>query len=276
MKIAMHEITTRDGTFPEHLEAYARTGWKHFEINMWHAAGYVKENGADAAAKLISDLGLECVGCTGVGMSAFGDAEAQQGVIDAVKDYGERMQALGCSGLVVGCDGPGDGDAEKFSENLDRMAEHVTAVAEAAAPFGVNISLEVNWCAMLRSFRTAAELVRRVDRPNVGVVWDPAHFVSTPSRVDDLDALNGKIMHAHLNDIRSDAFWEVLAINEDRVIPGDGTLPLRDWTDKVTANGYDGYHCVELFNAALWDEDLDTICTKVMDGCKRVWPEATF
>ncbi|MDA0321299.1 MAG: sugar phosphate isomerase/epimerase [Verrucomicrobia bacterium] len=276
MKIAMHEITTRDGTFPEHMEAYAKTGWKHFEINMWHAEAYFTEHGIDAAVKVVTDNGLQCVGCTGISMSAFGDAEARQGDIDGVQKVGERMQALGCSALVVGCDVPAERTRENYPAHLDTMAAHVRQMADAAAPFGVTIAAEVNWCALCKSYRTAADMVSRADRSNVGLIWDPAHFVSTPSRVDDLDLARGKIVHAHLNDIRADTHWEVMDINADRVIPGDGILPLKAWTEKVEECGYDGYHCVELFNAELWDEDLETICTKVMSGCKSVWPDAQF
>jgi 2-keto-myo-inositol isomerase len=243
---------------------------------MWHASEYINEHGIEATAKLIADNGLTCVGATGIGMSAFGDDEAKQGVLDGVKQYGERMQAFGCKAVVVGCDGPGDSDRQNFSDRLDVMAEHVRKVGETAEPYGIDIALEVNWCCMCRSFRTAGEVARRVNRDNVGVVWDPAHFVSGPSRLSDLDDLKGMIKHAHTNDITGDAFWEHMQINEDRVIPGDGCLPLVEWSDRVTATGYDGWHCVELFNAELWEEDLDTICTRVMEGCKSLWPDAEF
>jgi sugar phosphate isomerase/epimerase len=129
--------------------------------------------------------------------------------------------------------------------------------------------------AMCRSFRTAAKLLDRVAHPNVGLVWDPAHFISTPSRLDDLDLLKGRIIHSHLNDIR-ECFFEVININGDRVIPGQGIAPLRQWTDKITACGYNGWHCVELFNDALWAKPLEAICREVMAGCRAVWPKATF
>jgi sugar phosphate isomerase/epimerase len=158
---------------------------------------------------------------------------------------------------------------------LDRLADHVLKVADAGVPFGVQLAIEVNWCSLCRSFRTAAELVRRTAHPSVGVTWDPAHFHSTPSRLGDLDLLQGKILHAHLDDMNG-TFVEVVNINADRVIPGEGILPMREWTNKVTACGYQGYHCLELFSEALWKEDLETICRKGMRGCLQVWPDATF
>ncbi|HVF10985.1 MAG TPA: sugar phosphate isomerase/epimerase family protein [Abditibacteriaceae bacterium] len=275
MKIAIHGITTRSGSFPEHLAAYEKTGWKHFEINLWNAGTFIEENGVEATARLVADHGLTCVGATGLGLSTFGDDAARAANIEQVKRYGEAMQALGCRPLVIGSDGPAEKDRSNYSRHLDTLARHINAVAEAAQPFGVQLAVEVNWTALCRSFRTAADLVKRVRRDNVGLVWDPAHFFSTPSRLDDLELAQGKIIHAHTNDIR-ECFIEVMDINGDRVIPGQGVLPLREWSDQVTACGYDGYHCVELFSEELWAKDTETICREVMAGCKQVWPDATF
>ncbi|MCZ7644033.1 MAG: sugar phosphate isomerase/epimerase [Planctomycetota bacterium] len=275
MKIAMHEITTRDGGFDDHLKAYAATGWRHFEINLWKAGETLERDGAAAVARRVRDAGLTCVGATGHAFKAFGTPEERAKDLDAIRRCGETMQALGCSALVVGGDTPKDLDKSRYGEYLERYAEHLRSAAEAGRPYGVALCVEVNWTGLCRSFRTARKLVERAADPNVGLVWDPAHFVSTPSRVEDLAACRGLFRHAHLNDIR-EVCWEALNVNADRVIPGEGVLPLRAWTDAVSAAGYAGWHCVELFNEALWREDLETICKRVMDGCRRVWPEAEF
>lgn len=275
MKIAFHEITTRNGTFPEHLAAYSKTGWRHFEINLWHAGGFIEKEGIQATARLVADNGLTCVAATGLGLNPAGDAAARAKDVDQAKRYAEIMQALRCKPLVIGASAAGGATASNYDAHLTTLADHIRVVADVVAPFGVQLAVEVNWTALCRSYRTAARLIERIARPNVGLIWDPAHFVSTPSRMDDLDLARGRILHAHLNDIR-DCYFEVIHINADRVIPGDGILPLRQWCDKVTACGYDGWHAVELFNEALWAKPLETICREVMEGCRRVWPGAVF
>ncbi|GMV83766.1 MAG: hypothetical protein AMXMBFR7_49500 [Planctomycetota bacterium] len=275
MKIAMHEITTRDGSFDDHIKAYAESGWKHFEINLWKAGETIQRDGAAAVARRVRDAGLACVGATGHAFKTFGSAEERQKDLDAIRQAGETMQALECSALVVGGGGPPDQDKSKHGEYLERHAEHLRTAADAGRPFGITLCVEVNWTSLCKSFRTARKLVELAAHPNVGLVWDPAHFVSTPSRVEDLVDCRGRFRHAHLNDIR-EVCWEVMNINADRVIPGEGILPLRDWTNAVSAAGYDGWHCLELFSEALWANDLASICRKTMEGCKRVWPEAVF
>jgi len=292
MKLAFHQITSgskRD--LRETFRAYADAGWRHFEVNLWETDGFVREHGAKALAGLAKEYGLVCVGATGLSVSAFqGDGKLRE-CEEQMRKSAEVMNALGpeCRAIVVGGDAPKDfrprapkateeelakRDAE-YRAALSQFAEAVKPVAAVAQRYGVELALEVNWCGLARSFRTMAELVHLVDKRNVGATWDPAHFFSTPSRLSDLDLLKGKILHAHMNDFRN-CIVEVMDMNGDRVIPGDGILPLREWTEKVHSLGYDRWHCVELFSDDLWKKSLDDIAREVKKGCERVWPEAEF
>lgn len=275
MKIAMHEITTKDGSFEEHLAAYEKSGWRHFEINLGKAEGFVKEYGAAAAAKRVREHGLTCVAATGLGLQTFKGPDAKKQDIDTAKRHAEVMQALGCRPLVIGSNAPSTLDRTNFEAAFEELAAHIGAVADCVAPFGAALAVEVNWVAPCRSYRSAAKVVAKAGRPNVGLIWDPAHFTRTPSRLEDLDAAKGRFIHAHLNDIR-DVPFELMDVNADRVLPGEGVLPLRAWTKRVEACGYHGWHSLELFNAELWKENLATICRRSMEACKRVWPEAEF
>jgi 2-keto-myo-inositol isomerase len=275
MKLAMHEITTRDGTFLEHLAAYEKTGWRHFEINFWKAGEYIEKEGIERAAKAVRDHGLTCIAATGLGLATFADDKARAGDLETIRKYGAWMQALGCGPLVMGSNTPKTSNAQSYDVDLAALARHAGAVAAAGASFGVQLAIEVNWTGLCRSFRTAALLLKKVTQPNIGLVWDPAHFVSTPSRVEDLDLCRGRIIHAHLDDIR-ECYTEAMDINADRVLPGQGMLPMRAWTQKVAECGYHGYHSLELFNEKLWSMPLETICRLSREQCMRVWPEAEF
>ena len=69
---------------------------------------------------------------------------------------------------------------------------------------------------------------------------------------------------------------EVWSVNQDRVIPGEGVLPLQAWYEKVEACGYAGWHAVELFCQDLWDRPVGEIEQEVKRGCRQVWPHAVF
>ena len=292
MKLAFHQITSgskRD--LRETFRAYADAGWRHFEVNLWETESFVNERGAKALADLVREHGLTCVGATGLSIAAFQGEDALQSCERQMEKNAQVMNALGeeCRAIVIGGDTPKEfrPRAKRASEEelarrdaeyraaLEQFAGAVNRVADVADRYGVELALEVNWCGLARSVRTMAELVRLVDKRNVGATWDPAHFFSTPSRLSDLDLLKGKFKHAHMNDFR-DCVIEVMDINGDRVIPGEGGLPLREWTEKVRALGYDRWHCVELFSEDLWALPVSQIVRRVKEGCEGVWPDAEF
>ena len=289
MKLAFHQITSGAGRdLADTFKAYSDAGWRHFEVNFSEVGPFIEKNGIDAVLSLMKDNGLECAGATGLSISAFKGDAALAADIEQIKVYGEWMQAMGAGAIVCGGETPeeikrNEGSSEaalsardtSYREALKQFADAAGTIADAAAPFGVRLAMEVNWVGLCRSIRTMAELVKLADRGNIGAVWDPAHFASTPSRIADLDLLDGKIFHAHLNDIR-DCPFEVMDINGDRVIPGDGILPMREWSDKVTSLGYDGYHCLELFSDDIWAMSVQKIAKVTMAGCLRVWPDARF
>ena len=290
MKLAFHQITSGSGRDLEQtFKAYAAAGWRHFEINFWEVGSFIEQNGIEAVVDLMKANGLGCVGATGLSITAFEGEEKLEADLKQMDRLGAYMAALGCGAIVCGGGTPPDfhpraatateealskRDAE-YREAMGVYASAARRVAEVAAAHGVRLALEVNWVGLARSIRSMAELVEMVDRDNVGAVWDPAHFYSTPSRVEDLDLLKGKIFHAHLNDIRG-CPPEVMDINGDRVIPGEGVLPLREWSDKVAECGYDGYHCLELFSQDVWALPVEEIAKKARAGCDAVWPDATY
>ncbi len=159
--------------------------------------------------------------------------------------------------------------------SCSNLAEQIGRLADLARARGITLALEMNWCQLCRSVRTAAEVLDRVGRDNVGFFFAPAHFEISPSRLNDLDLVRGRIAYGHLDDMRP-CPPELTNVNNDRVIPGQGALPLREWYEKIEACGYHGWHFVELFCHDLWQEPVEDVARKVKEGCQKVWPDAVF
>ena len=288
MKIALHEITSNNASFEEDLHAYRDAGWTAVEMSLGKANQYIQQHGMDGFVHFVKESGLKPVACTGHVVQTFSSPES---IKANEEEFGQKldiMAAVGSPVIVFGADGPPDiagapnmseaGLAERdraYREQLARFANQVAKLADMAKPKGVTMALEINWCSMCRSVITAAEAIELIDRENVGLLFDTAHFASTPSRLADLDLVKGKIVAGHLNDMRN-APPEIRNVNNDRVIPGDGVLPLVEWLNKVEECGFTGWHCVELFCDDLWKEPALVIAQRVMAGCKRLWPKAEF
>jgi len=288
MKIALHEITSNNASFDEDLKAYREAGWTAFELSLGKANQYIEQHGMDGFVNFVKESGLKPVACTGHVVQAFSSPEDIKANEEDFCQKLDIMEVVGSPVIVFGADGPPNiigtpnmseaGLAERdraYREQLACFANQVAKLADMANPKGVTMALEINWCSMCRSVITAAEAIELVERDNVGLLFDTAHFASTPSRLADLDLVKGKIVAGHLNDMRN-APPEIRNVNNDRVIPGDGVLPLVEWLNKVEECGFTGWHCVEIFCEDLWKEPPLVIAQRVMEGCKRLWPDAEF
>lgn len=287
MKIALHQITTIRAPFEEDLTAYRQAGWTAFEMHLSKASQYIEKNGMDGFARFVADSGMSPIAATGHVVLAFASASEMAANEEQLKRELEIMAAVGCPTIVFGGDAASAPAAPNQTESglaerdrayrslLTRFALRVGHLADIARPFGVTMALEVNWCGMCRSISSAAEVIELTRRPNVGLLFDTAHFACTPSRLSDLDRLTGKIVAGHLDDMR-DCPPEVRNVNNDRVIPGEGALPLVEWLDTVEARGFTGWHSVELFCEDLWQRPTLEIAQRVKAGCETLWPNAEF
>ncbi len=84
------------------------------------------------------------------------------------------------------------------------------------------------------------------------MLFDPAHYHTTATKLEHLTPANvDHIVHVHLDDMPAGpgdhADW-----NEDRVLPGEGVLPLREMIDRLEAGGYTGYYSLEMFSDELY------------------------
>ena len=288
MKIALHELTSNLASLEEDLHAYRSAGWTSFEIAIGKANTYIQEHGMGGFASLIEKSELKPIAFSGHGVKAFSPPDEIRANEIEFNRALEIMNSVACPVVIFGGDAPSDiptardireeslaARDRKYREHLSRFAEQVAKLADMAKPKGVSMALEINWCSLCRSVVTAAEVIELVDRDNVGLVFDTAHFACSESRISDLDLLNGKIIAGHLNDLRNSP-PEVRDRNGDRLIPGEGILPLKEWLRKVDDCGFHGWHSVEIFSDDLWAESPLEIAQRVMAGCRQEWPDAEF
>lgn len=288
MKIALHELTSNRASFEEDLQAYSEAGWTAFEMDIGKVNRYLREHDMDSLARSVKGSGLKPVAFSGHVVRAFSSPEKIEANEAEFRRTLDIMESVECPVIAFGGDGPSDrarasnmreeGLAERdraYREQLARFADQLAKLADMAKPRGVSMALEMNWCSLCRSVSTAAEVIELSGRENVGLLFDTAHFACTESRLADLDLIKGRISAGHLNDMRN-CPPEVRDVNNDRLVPGDGVLPLVEWIDKVEDCGFTGWHAVEIFCDDLWAEPPLVIAQRVMEGCKRLWPDAEF
>lgn len=124
----------------------------------------------------------------------------------------------------------------------DGIVEVHSAAADYAQTLGLKLSVEpLNRfeAHALNTVEQAAAVVKRVDRPNYGLLYDTFH--ANVEEKDPIGALANNlayINHVHLSE-------------NDRGTPGKGHIPFRETLAVLKGNGYAGWCTIEAFGRAL-------------------------
>jgi D-psicose/D-tagatose/L-ribulose 3-epimerase len=128
-------------------------------------------------------------------------------------------------------------------DEWDRLVRTQTAMADHA---GSAIALAVEplnrfECYALNTCERAERLVKAVNRPNYGYLFDTFHSnIEEKDAVAALQATMPSVRHIHISE-------------NDRGTPGTGHAPIRETIKAAKAAGYSGWLTVEAFGHALPD-----------------------
>lgn len=248
-QLAINSITTRHSGLEEAVGAYGAAGFQQIEFHLplvksWLTNG---RTSADVAA-LLERNGLRSIGGFELPIMGFAPEVERTDNHRRQRENATLIHELGGGTLVVGMDGPPAPSVEALSV----LADGIREFADLIADLDVMVALEFNWGPLVRSLTSAVAVCEMVDRPNVGILFDPAHYHCTVTKFEDLDERSIPwIRHVHLDDMR-DKPGELSNRNSDRVLPGEGILDLAGLIGRIEAGGYTGSFSIEMFSDDLW------------------------
>lgn len=231
------------GTLQEKLEAIAAAGFTAVEI---FENDLIAFPGSPAEIRRIcADLGLRIVTC-----QPFRDFEGmpegrRQRVFDRAERKFDLLEELGTDLLFV-C----SNTSPEALSGIDRLAADFAELGERAGRRGLKVGYEaLAWGRHVFDYRDAWEIVRRANRPEVGIVLDSFHVLS---RKLDLSAI-GTIPRDRIAMVQmADApllQMDLLSWSRHwRCLPGQGDLDLAGFMRALVATGYDGVLSLEIFN----------------------------
>lgn len=252
MLLGFHGATTMTSDLETDVAVSRDAGYRGLELWAEKVDTFLKDHSRDDLNALFETAGVAPLSLNALVFVGFrGDEFAQ--VQARCKEMCEIAAAISCPMLVV-----------VPSPTLDRwqlpwpdvVAEYVKVLrdlSEIASPYGVRLSFEFlgfGWCTV-RTPRGAWEIVKQVDRDNVGMTVDCAHLYAGGGLLDELDAIDpAKIFAFHLDDLE-DTPKEAIT-DYTRVFPGLGVVPLEDICARMSQIGYQGTCSIELFQPEYW------------------------
>jgi sugar phosphate isomerase/epimerase len=248
-QLSINSVSTTHSGLEEALAAYAGAGFRLVEFVMPLVKNYLAhDHTLDDVRALLARYQLRSIGGFETHLVCFGTSAERQVNVDLLVHNAHLIHEFGGGTMVVGTDGP-----EQISLScLDQIAKSLRELAERIEGFQVNIALEFNWSPVVKSLQSAALVVNKVWHPQVGILFDPAHYYTTVTKLEHLTADTvSLIKHVHLDDMR-DKPGELSNCNSDRVLPGQGILDLGSIIARLEQFGYNGFYSIEMFNEELW------------------------
>ncbi len=231
------------GELPDKLAAIAAAGFDGVEI---FENDFLAFDGSPTdVGSMVRDHGLE--------ITLFQPFRDFEGMPEPLRsrtfDRAERkfdiMQQLGTD-LVLVCSNVSPASLG----GIDRAAADFHELGERAAKRGLKVGYEaLAWGRHINDHRDAWEIVRRADHANIGIILDSFHSLSRKIDINSIRSIpKDKIFIVQLADaplIDMDLlYWS----RHFRNMPGEGDLPVTEFTAAIAATGYDGYLSLEIFN----------------------------
>ncbi len=277
MKLAYHGATHMPSDLVTDVLASERAGFQALEVWAAKVDKYLEDHSSRETARLFADHDIQVVSINSIEFIGFrGEQYAQ--IRERCRALCQLAEAIGCQTLVVvPSPTPRDESSEATRLGLPWdaiVAEYVTVLRDLSAiaePHGVRLAFEFlafGWCSV-RTPRGAADIVRQVDRPNVGVNVDACHFYGGGGEMSELSQLDpARIYTFHLNDMEN-VPKEAIS-DARRLLPGEGVIPLDEICRRMRGIGYDGVCAVELFRPEYWARDPFELAAQARSTAMKV------
>lgn len=261
-QLAINCVSTRQADLEEALDAYAAAGFRKVELTFREARAWLAGRPAGALLRALDERSLTAVGGFESAVECFSPPESRRANHSLQVANARLLHELGGGVLTVGTDGP---DQPSVAA-LDAVARGLDELAAATQGLDVRIALEFNWSPLIKSLASAVLVCEKVARPEVGVLFDPAHYYTTVTKAEDLTPERVRwVRHVHLDDMR-DLPGDLSNCNDDRVLPGQGVLDLKGLIALLEAGGYQGWFSIEMFNQELWELPVDEAARRCYDS----------
>lgn len=248
-KLGINTVSLRGG-YEEMMEACAAAGFRYVEFCLPQVKLFISDGNSVADTKrVLESRGLTCIG--GFEGTVYVDASQDKAAnLDNIVENARLLSELGeNTTLVVGCDC--NVGLNELPNPIETLARVFGNTAREIEPLGVTLAIEFNW-GPIKSLPLAAEIARRSGQSNLGVLFDPAHYHCTPTKLEDINAQNVPLIkHVHVDDMNGKPA-ELSNCNSDRALPGEGVLDLRAIFGAIEQHGYNGYFSIEMFSDELW------------------------
>jgi sugar phosphate isomerase/epimerase len=270
MSLAMHQNTSSGAGFRRSLEGWAAAGIRNVELTDVLLDGFLANDTAAGARKLLGDLNLTPVSTAAVLPDVWIPGPARAASLETWRRRCEQFVALGANKIYC----PSITSRPVTREDFAATPDCIREVGEITKGHGLTAMIEfARTSTHLATLPSTLRVIREAAHPSVRPMLDFFHFWSGLSKLEDLDLLvPGELAHVHFQDLLEGP--RELINNDWRLIPGDGVAPVVRILRTLADKGYAGALSVELFRAEFTNGDPREVAVQIRTKCEAVMAEA--
>jgi 2-keto-myo-inositol isomerase len=274
MKIALNGATTMRADLATDLQAARAAGFDYLEIWAAKLKVFLKERSTAELKDLFAESGLSPLSINSIEHVTFRDAPAFASIKQECEELSSIAAAIGCPCIVVVPGRLPKGGATRSSV-IAESVRVLNELCDIAAAHDVSLAFEFlgQTDCSVPTLDLAAEIVREVNRKNLGLVIDSFHFYAGNSTFEMIETLDPNLIQIfHVNDAEDLPRTELE--DRHRLLPGLGILPLKQMLAAFRKIGYDKVASVEIFRPEYWERDPFALARDARAATERVLAEA--
>jgi sugar phosphate isomerase/epimerase len=259
--LALHTWTLDTTPLGRVLEIVRETGWQAIELRrLDFARAAERGQPAEAVLDLVRASGVPTA-CVGVALGwIWAAGDERKTLLSAFDESCRWAAALGCRTVMSPVD-RGRGD-------IARAASSVTEVGDIAARRGVRLALEFNsQCEQINTLASIREILAKAAHPHVGLLLDAYHLGRSGARPDALRDLSpAEVAYVQFSDVPRTGLVPGQAL--DRLPPGQGSVPFKEFFAAIERLGYEGYCSYEAPNPSAWARDPAAVAREAVEATR--------
>lgn len=270
MKLSFNGATTMKADLPTDIRAAAAAGFDYVEIWAAKLRRFLQQRSTAELEGIFKDASITPLSINSIEHITFRDPQSYERIKTECEELTSIAAEISCPYIVV-VPGKLPEHETSLEEVIDESVGVLRELCDIAASRNVALAFEFLGqpdCSV-QTLDLADEIVRRVDRPNVGMVIDSFHFYAGGSTVEMIEAMDpARLFIFHINDAE-DLPREQLT-DAHRLLPGSGILPLTEMIAGFRRIGYDRVASVEIFRPEYWERDAFELAREAKNAVERV------
>ena len=246
LRLSLSQMTTLRWTLSDEVLQLKQAGFD--AIGLWRPK--LSQFGEDRAAEALARARLQVSSLSFAGGFTGGCGFSYVEAIADGRSAIDQARTVGAKTLIM-VGGSTNGHTARHSHRL--VVDGLRQLADDAERAHVTLSVlpmhpiyNKRWT-FLNSLDQTLEVLSRIDHPYVGLAFDSYHLWQEPRLLERIPEIVPLTNIVQLSDSSPSPRSE-----QDRLMPGEGVIPLSDLIQSFQSAGYAGYFDIQVWSSNVW------------------------